>query len=64
MKYAYDLLRNDSGVTSIEYALLGALIAGMIVVGVGNAGTAVGTLYEHVASCVRGATTNASANAC
>lgn len=64
MENVYDLFWNDSGVTSIEYALLGALIAGMIVVGVGNAGIAVSALYEHVANCVRGAAMGASANAC
>ena len=43
------MVQDDSGVTSIEYALIGALIAVVIVGGVTNVGTAVTALYDMVA---------------
>lgn len=45
-----DLLHDDAGVTSIEYALLGMLIAVAIVVSVSSVGDAVKTLYESIAA--------------
>lgn len=42
--------RDESGVTSIEYALMGILIAVAIIVGVRSLGTTVQELYEMVAS--------------
>jgi len=47
--------RDESGVTSIEYALIGALIAIVIVTSVANVGTAVSGLYELVADEVASA---------
>ena len=44
--------RSDSGVTSIEYALIAALIALVIIVGVTNAGTQLQNTYEYIAQCV------------
>ena len=44
--------RNESGVTSIEYALIGSLIAVVIVLSVANVGTAVQGLFELVADKV------------
>jgi len=41
--------RSETAVTSIEYALIAALIAIVIVVSVGNVGTAVMALYDMVA---------------
>jgi len=61
---AFAFLAQDSGVTAIEYALLGALIAAVIVTGVGTTGTAVEALYEHVSSCVGAAASGASAQGC
>lgn len=40
------------GVTSIEYALLGALIAMVIVVAVTNTGQTVGNFFDYVANQV------------
>ena len=40
--------RFGHGVTSIEYALIGALIAMVIVVAVGGVGTRLGDLYMYV----------------
>ncbi len=44
--------RDESGVTSIEYALIGSLIAVVIVLSVTNVGTAVSELYQLVADVV------------
>lgn len=46
------LFNDERGVTSLEYALLGSLIAVAIVAGVTNVGTVVQGLYEHVATMV------------
>ncbi len=43
---------DESGVTAIEYALLGALISAAIVTGVGLLGGQVAALYNRVASVV------------
>lgn len=45
-----DFLRDDQGVSAIEYALLGSLIAMAIVLSVATLGDAVEALYELVAS--------------
>ncbi|AEI76085.1 Flp pilus assembly protein pilin Flp [Cupriavidus necator N-1] len=45
-----DFLRDDQGVSAIEYALLGSLIAMAIVFSVATLGDAVEALYELVAS--------------
>lgn len=45
-------LRNDSGVSAIEYALLAGLIAVVIVVSVGKAGTQLLALFTFVKSQV------------
>lgn len=47
--------RDEFGVTSIEYALIGALIAVVVVASVGNVGTAVKGLYDLVAAEVAAA---------
>lgn len=41
-------IRNDSGVSAIEYALLAGLIAAVIIFGVGKAGTQVLGLYSYI----------------
>ena len=45
-----DFIANQDGVTSIEYALLAALIFGAIVVSVGLLGGSVETLYGDIAT--------------
>lgn len=44
--------RYQRGVTSIEYALIGALIAVVIVGAVSNLGLSLGNLYDNVATQV------------
>ncbi|MCK2097730.1 Flp family type IVb pilin [Thauera aromatica] len=45
----------EDGVTAIEYALLGALVAGAIVISVGVLGEAIAALYDDVAAKVAAA---------
>jgi pilus assembly protein Flp/PilA len=42
---------DESGVTAIEYALIGALIAVVIAVAVMSVGSALNTLFTSVANC-------------
>lgn len=46
------LVASKEGVTSIEYALFGALIAVVIVVAIGLVGTSTAALFSLVANCV------------
>ena len=41
-------IQDQTAVTSIEYALLGSLIAAVIIVGVSTAGASVSNLYEYI----------------
>lgn len=45
-------LRDDQGVTSIEYALLGSLIAIVILASVIALGSSVKSLYEMIAAAI------------
>jgi pilus assembly protein Flp/PilA len=42
---------DESGVTAIEYALIGALIAVVIALAVMSVGSALNTLFTSVANC-------------
>lgn len=55
LKKCRQLLRDETGVTSIEYALLGALIAVAIAGSVGVLGTQVQSMYESIQIKVRSA---------
>ncbi|WP_296225382.1 Flp family type IVb pilin [Ralstonia sp. UBA689] len=46
------LLRGEQGVTSIEYALLGALIAMVIIASVAAVGSSVSSLYQMIAAAI------------
>ncbi|HEY1149746.1 MAG TPA: Flp family type IVb pilin [Pseudoduganella sp.] len=46
--YAARFIQDQSAVSSIEYALLGSLIAAVIVVSVTMAGNTIGNLYEYI----------------
>lgn len=52
MLYGKSMWYEQDAVTSIEYALLGSLIAAVIVLSVGLVGTNASTLYGMVADCV------------
>jgi pilus assembly protein Flp/PilA len=45
-------LKDEEGVTAIEYGLIAALIALVIVGGAGLAGGALNTLFTRVSTCV------------
>ena len=46
--YAAKFFQDQSAVSSIEYALLGSLIAAAIVVSVTTAGSSIANLYEYI----------------
>lgn len=54
-------MAGEEGVTSIEYALIGSLIAVVIVVAVTAVGTSTSGLFGLVASCVSFAISGAGA---
>lgn len=56
-RYFHTFLQDESGVTSIEYALLGSLIAMAIIVGVTTLGVNLRDLYDMVSDEVQGAVT-------
>ncbi len=49
-------LRGDRGVTAVEYGLILALIAGVIITGLLLLGPAISSLFSNSASCVTAAT--------
>lgn len=48
-------IRNEEGVTAIEYALIAALIAVAIVVILGTVGTDLNTVFTNIATALEGA---------
>ncbi len=56
-------VEEQSAVTSIEYALLAALIAAVIFIAVGNAGSVLGGFYEYVSGLVGAAIAGSAAGA-
>lgn len=52
MKAIMNFIREEEGVTAIEYGLIAALIAIVIVVGATAAGTALNVLFTKIAICV------------
>ncbi|MGI8497272.1 MAG: Flp family type IVb pilin [Gemmatimonadaceae bacterium] len=46
-------IREDDGATMIEYALLVALIAVVVAVGLVTLGTAIRTKYSSVSDCIK-----------
>jgi pilus assembly protein Flp/PilA len=52
-RYTFGRLRyNDRGVTAVEYGLILALIAGVIITGLLLLGPAIGSLFSNSANCV------------
>lgn len=47
-------IRNEEGVTAIEYALIAALIAVAIVVILGTVGTDLNTVFTNIADALEG----------
>ncbi len=48
-KHLMNLIRNEDGVTALEYGLIAALIAGVIVVGVTTLGTNILAKFNELA---------------
>ena len=46
-------LRDEEGVTAIEYGLIAALIAGAIIAGAALVGTNLGTMFTNIANCLK-----------
>ncbi len=57
MKLISRLRREDDGVTALEYGLIAALIAVVIIAAVGYLGTGVSQAFSVVGSSVNGAVT-------
>jgi pilus assembly protein Flp/PilA len=51
-------VRNDSGAAAVEYGLLVALIAGVIVLFVTNVGLNVNAAFQKICNSLAGAVTN------
>lgn len=55
MKYTFErFLRDESGVTAIEYGLIAALVGVAIIVGAGFLGTQLNTVFQKVGDTVAG----------
>lgn len=54
-----DFIAGEEGVSSIEYALIGSLIAVVIAISVGVVGTNTAAMWTMVSNCVTFATTGA-----
>ena len=52
MQFIKNFIKEEDGVTAIEYALLGALIAGVIAVAVTALGTNIKALFESLAKMI------------
>ena len=51
--YVWARLRRDEGVTAVEYGLILALIAGVIIAGLLLLGPALSALFSNSATCVK-----------
>ena len=52
MQFIKNFIKEEDGVTAIEYALLGALIAGVIAVAVTGLGANIKALFEELAKLI------------
>jgi pilus assembly protein Flp/PilA len=53
MKYVLKFIRNESGATAIEYALIASLIAVAIITAVSTVGTKVSTVFTEVGNSLK-----------
>jgi pilus assembly protein Flp/PilA len=54
MNFITKFIRDEEGVTAIEYGLIASLVAIAIVLGATQLGTALNTLFGAIATCVGG----------
>jgi pilus assembly protein Flp/PilA len=52
MRFIKNFIREEDGVTAIEYGLIAALVAVVIVAGAGALGTALNGLYTRLGDCM------------
>ena len=57
-------LKDEEGVTAIEYGLIAALIAVVIIVAAALVGTRLNCIFNRVADCISGPTVGTCATAC
>jgi len=53
MKHILNFIRNESGATAIEYALIASLIAVAIITAVSTVGTKVSTVFSEVGNSLK-----------
>ena len=53
MNFITKFIREEDGVTAIEYGLIAALVAVAIVVGAGALGTQLNGLFQRLANCMQ-----------
>jgi len=53
MNFIANLIKEEDGVTAIEYALIAALIAGVIIVAVASVGTSVTDIFKDLAARIK-----------
>ncbi|KWF71716.1 Flp family type IVb pilin [Burkholderia multivorans] len=56
-------LKEETGVTAIEYGLIAGLIAVAIVGGVSTIGGSLGTMFSNLGSCITSPTTGSNSTA-
>jgi pilus assembly protein Flp/PilA len=54
MNFIKNFIKEEDGVTAIEYALIAALIAGVLTVAVGGLGTNIKNLFNNLAGKITG----------
>jgi pilus assembly protein Flp/PilA len=54
MNFIKNFIKEEDGVTAIEYALIAALIAGVLTVAVGGLGTNIKSLFTNLATKITG----------
>lgn len=52
MNFIKNFIREENGVTAIEYGLIAGLVAVGIIVGAGAAGVALNGLFQRIADCM------------
>ena len=57
-------IQDEEGVTAIEYGLIAALIAVVIITAVALAGTRLNCMFQRVADCLSGANSGTCTTAC
>jgi pilus assembly protein Flp/PilA len=61
MDFIKNFLREEEGVTAIEYGLIAALVAVAIIVGAGDLGVELNGIFQRLANCMAAPTTACAA---